>query len=202
MSTILFKEHSPQEHAAALAGYLPGGNLFSAARIEGCIFYKLFLGLAHEMKRAEEQFHILPLELDPRTTTLFIDEWEQNVGIPDDCFPVADTLEERRLNILLKLTSLGVQTEADFKGLAAILGFTITITRPTGISFPPYDVPFTPQNERFFKFTWIVTADNIVLEIPPYDVPFTPVADPGSTILQCLFNKLKPANTEIIFENL
>jgi len=188
MSLSLFKKHSLDNHALSIAAYLPGGKVFAAARDNFTNLFAFLRGLASEMARVEDFLIDLYSELDPRTTIVFIEEWESNLGIPDDCIFIADTIEERRKNILIKLTSLGAQTEEDFVSLALLLGFAIQITRP----------PSGPDR----RFIWIISGVDILVNVPEYDVPFIPNATGGQTVMQCLFQKLRPANTELQFENL
>ena len=127
----------------------------------------------------------------------FIQLWENAVKIPDDCFVVAGTIEERRTNILIKLRSLGVLTAQDFIDLGNLLGFNITITPLADALYPPYDVPFIPVEEGS-RFVAVVKGDNIEgVFYPAYDVPFIP--QEINTIIECLFDTLKPAMTKYIY---
>lgn len=110
----------------SLAAYLPGGELFESAYIPGTNLNALLAGLSGELLRTENFMFLYNSQFIPDNTTVFIEEWEAAVGIPDDCFKIDedDTNEERRLNILVKLASLGVQTASDFENLAIILGFS------------------------------------------------------------------------------
>ncbi len=125
MSDLIIR-HTQEEAINSLAAYLPGGELFESAYIPGTNFNALLAGLSGELLRAENFLFLYNSQFIPDDTTVFIEEWESAVGIPDDCFSIdeGDTNEERRLNILVKLASLGVQTAADFVNLALILGFT------------------------------------------------------------------------------
>lgn len=198
MSFELFTSHTTDEHATSIGQYLPGGPLFNSSLRPDTTFRKFLVGLGQEFQRAEEQLGLLSSEIDPRSTTLFIEEWEQNVGIPDSCFIVANTLEERRTNILIKLVSSGVQTEQDFIDLGALLGFTITIEQPVESFVLPQIVPFIVNSIGENRFIWIVKGDFILTPLPQI-VPFI-VGGTETTVLECVFNLLKPATTFIIFE--
>ncbi|MEE9222974.1 MAG: putative phage tail protein [Nitrosomonadaceae bacterium] len=121
----LITRHTKTEMISSLAAYLPGGELFEAAFIPGTNFNALLAGLSGELLRAENFMFLYNSQFIPDDTTVFIEEWESALAIPDDCFIIdeSDTNEQRRLNILVKLASLGVQTVDDFENLAAILGF-------------------------------------------------------------------------------
>ncbi len=124
MSDLIVR-HTQSEMVASLAAYLPGGELFQSAFIPGTNFNALLTGLSGELLRAENVLFLYNSQFIPDETTVFIEEWESALGIPDDCFTVSpdDTNEQRRINILVKMASLGVQTADDFVNLADILGF-------------------------------------------------------------------------------
>ena len=196
-----FKAHTVEEQATALAQYLPNDKLFSGKNIEGDDLRNLLLGFGAEIQRIDELFQIVWDNTNILTTNDedFIKLWESAVRIPDHCIPLAKTIEERKANILLKLRSLGVLTAQDFINLGNLLGFNITITPLSDLKYPPYPVPFIPVGEGF-RFVAIVKGDNIVTEFyPPYDVPFIPIK--LNTIIQCLFDELKPAMTRFIYMN-
>ena len=122
--------HDIDQMVASLAAYLPGGELFEAKQISGSKTYDLLTGLCGQLLEAENFLALYNSEFIPDTTTVFIEEWESVVGIPDECFVdlESQTTDERRKNILVKLASLGVQTVADFQSLAEILGFSATVS--------------------------------------------------------------------------
>jgi uncharacterized protein YmfQ (DUF2313 family) len=198
MSESIFEPHTLEEHTDSLSAFLPGGCLFEAKDIAGTNLRKTLTGLSGELKRMEDALIQFTSEYDPSKTTSFITEWERMVGIPDACFDTSGTIEERRKHIVAKsFKSLGVATEQDFIDLAAFLGFTITIEHPEEFLLP-YDVPFTPEvGLPRSRFVMIINGSGISENNPPYDVPFIPGG--GSNILTCLFDKLKPANTLIIY---
>ena len=178
---------------------MPNGPLFEAKNIADSNFRQLLRGFAGELFTAEGYLITLEQEYFPDTTTLFLSEWESALGIPDDCFSGAGTNNERRRDILVKLSSLGIQTDTDFVDLAAIFDKVVTVTQLSDEVFPPYSVPFTPSSLLNARFIIVITGENLVTVGPPYDVPFDVVG--GETIMECLFNKLKPTNCNILFRN-
>lgn len=196
----LFKLHSRDKHADSLANYLPNNKLFSPAKFNSTAeLRKVLLGLAGELARAEKNTSDLYAERDITTTTFLIDEWEAAVGIPDDIFPGNGSMAERREHVLIKFT-MSVQTTRDFERLARIFGYTdVTVTPLAVRSYPPYSVPFYPQELYQSRYVAVVEGTNILQSVPPYDVPFTVAF--GSSFIQILFDKLKPANVLFIYEN-
>lgn len=189
-----------EEQAQSLANYLPGGKLFSQANVHDSTFRKLIRGLAGELVTADGYLHNFSQEIIPDETVLFIDEWEQAVGIPDDCFPGTGSTTERRLHVLVKLASLGVQTVDDFEALATLLGATVqVISGHEATSFPlvfPW-VFFSTVLES--RFTIIVTFTVQEANRFPFTYPIV-FGDDTIAIIECLFTKLKPANCAIIFQ--
>lgn len=181
-------------------GYaLPNGKLFEAKNIPGSNLYLLIKALATEIWRLENRVNAFVDNYDIRITESLITDWEAAVGIPDDCISTEFTLEERRKHVIAKFLALGCSTEADFIYLANYLGYTVTIKQIGAFSDPPYDVPFYPVSFPHGRFVWIIEGEGVAEFVPPYDVPFD--VNVGSTVLQCFFNKLKPANTLLYFVN-
>lgn len=197
----LFKLHTRAQHADSLANYLPNSRLFSPAKFtDTAELRKLILGLAGELARVEKNTSDLFEQRDITTTRFLIDEWESAVGIPDDTFPGTGTLEERRNHVLIKFI-MSVQTCPDFENLGRIFGYNdISVTPLSANQYPPYDVPFYPQSNPGNYFVVLVTGTHILESVPPYDVPFDVVY--GSSFIQTLFNKLKPANVRFIYSDL
>lgn len=191
---------SVDEHMQALADYLPQGRLFEAKNIHNSEFRKLLRGLAGELFNAQGYLTALNDEYFPDGTTLFIEEWERALGIPDDCFLGVGDIVTRRRDIVVKLAALGVQTAADFVTLAALFGVAVTVTPLSDEAILPLPVPFTPvETLASARFTVVVTGENLITNVPPYDVPFDLLQ--GQTVMECLFQLQTQANCNIIFRN-
>jgi uncharacterized protein YmfQ (DUF2313 family) len=71
---------------------------------------------------------LLERESDPQKTVELLPEWERAFGLPDECFPEADTVGERQKMLVTKMTWQGGQSRQYFIDLMQWLGFPITIT--------------------------------------------------------------------------
>ena len=178
---------------------------------------KFLLGLAHEMTIADGHLCNYQNDIAPSVTTYFIDEWEQALGIPDACLTGTGTLVERRRDVVLKLAALGVQTVEDFVYIGSLFGITVTVESlihhsefpmifplylvPSG--FPrdtfPMTFPFSTFTPAQSKFTILVSFTVAAVSRFPLAFPFT-FGDSIVTVLECLFRRLKPANCDIIFQ--
>ncbi len=192
---MLFNKHDVEQHADGIAAYLPSGELFKSARISNSNFRKLLLGVAQEFVNAESYLITASEEYDIRTTSLFIEEWESALGIPDDIFTTDVTIEERRVQVLIKLMARGAQTVEDFIQLANVLGFDISIT--PGIEIIEFPLVFPiPMIETLVHARFIMYIQDNRSTLP-LTLPFTIGAIPMTKLIQFL-NKIKPANVKII----
>lgn len=195
----MLKERTQTQQADILAQYLRDDSLHEAKNKDGSTLRKILIGLASEWLNFRSKINEVSNEYNPKTTTKLIEEWEQFVGIPDDCIPVASTIEQRRLNVLLKLAGINATTEKQFKNIASILGYNIEVSNGVSTSTFPLTLPFLLISEASAPFTIVITLPS---SIQPngfaLTFPFT-LTSQQPAILDCLFNKLKPANTQLFF---
>jgi len=188
----LFERRDLEQYTNSLADYLPGGILFAAKSVDSSNFRKLLKGMAGELFRANGLLKEYSEEIIPDQTVKFIEEWESAVGIPDDCFKVAGDIDNRRKQVLTKIASLGVQTIADFENIATIFGVAVTMLAgsESGIVF---------SSNKVARFTIVV--DIVLPERFTYTFPIL-FGDNLTVLLECLFNKIKPANCQVLFQEI
>lgn len=198
----LFDRRNIEDYTDSLAAYLPGGVLFASRNIKNSNFRKLLRGMAGELFRVNGLLRDYNREILPDQTVQFIDEWEKAVGIPDDCFDGSGTLNDRRRDILTKLAALGVQTQTDFIELAELFGIDVQILQGTETSMFPVTFPVTFFNSlREARFTIVVIFTVSAANRFPYTFPLL-FGGEDVLILECLFNKLKPSNCKVIFNQI
>ena len=198
----LFSNRTKEQQTNSLTAFYPAGSAFESANTEGSVFGDFNEGLSGEIKRVYDDMNNLSEDYDILVTDELLPQWENAVGIPDECFPGTGTKAVRRSHVLVKFAKMNVQTAAEFEALGVALGFADISVKPLrDNALPPYDVPFFPTSLPNSRYVIVVQGSNIVANIPPYDVPFTPASNTQS-ILSCVFNKVKPANVKIIFGNI
>ena len=190
-----------------IASNMPIGKVWNALRYGGTKARELLKGLSHEGLRAHDALTVFRQEIIPDETIQYLDEWEIAVGIPDDCFSKEDDVDIRRRNLLIKLASLGVQTEADFVGLAALFGIVIEVN--SGIEHMPvveggYEIKLPTISGYFSTVLEARMTLVIIMTLPSsesfiYDYPI-PFSSNDRKTMECLFTKLKPANCDIYFD--
>jgi uncharacterized protein YmfQ (DUF2313 family) len=121
--------------AHAFMALLPEGPIWP--REIGSRLYRTVLGLMGIVERwALDAWSFLTIEAFPPTSSGLLPDWERVLGLPEPCFPVAQTLAERRIAVREKLARRpGGQSRAYFIGLAERLGY-----HEPGPS--PYQLPF------------------------------------------------------------
>lgn len=195
----LFDQKTKDQQTNSFAQYLPDGPLYEGKYIEEANLRKLIFGLSCELFRIEDMMGLISCDHDITQTTEFISQWKSAVGIPDECFPCEGTLEEQRNQVLLKFANMNAQTNDDFIRIAEVLGFEgITITPLQEQAYPCYSLPVYPTASPESRFVAVVKGEGIETGFPCYGVPSDVICG-LQDVLQCVLNKLKPANVRLLF---
>jgi uncharacterized protein YmfQ (DUF2313 family) len=156
---------------------------------------------------------LLERESDPRSTIELLEDWERVAGLPDPCVAEPLTIEARRAALVNKLTTEGGQSRAFFIGVAAALGYTITIREHSpfmcgisqcGVTEDDAGDPYWEIGAPEIRFFWSVRVGAVrvswwrfgsaVIGVDPH------VRIALATDLECLFRRWKPAHTEVVFD--
>ena len=71
-----------------------------------------------------------PRESDPRATIELLPDWERNWGLPDPCYTAPQTIGQRQLALVMRMTMQGAQSRAFFINVAAQIGYPVVV-RPS-----------------------------------------------------------------------
>lgn len=190
------------EYKEQLQALLPPGRLWDALREDGSLADRLLAAQAEEFARVNGRVDDLLDEADPRTTMELLEEWEAWAGLPDICTGAMGTLQERRDALVQKLTSRGGQSRAYFLELASSLGYTVTIDE-----FRPFicgksrcgDQLNGGADARFYWRVNVGAAKVIGFVCGGSQCGNSLGKIDRAGVLECLLQRLKPAQTEIIF---
>lgn len=156
--------------------------------------------LADELARVDARADDLLDEADPRTTGELLTDWEQAYALPDPCTSQPDITIERRAALVEKVARIGGQTPQYFIDVAALLGFTITITE-----YRPFRVGINRCGDELLGepwwFAWRVNGplDTFTYFICGRSRCGDPLRDWGNDLLECVIRRLAPAHTVPIF---
>ncbi|MBU6246475.1 MAG: DUF2313 domain-containing protein [Xanthomonadaceae bacterium] len=140
------------------------------------------------------------VEADPGQTMALLPAWEASFGLPDPCLGPSPTIQQRRGALLARLLaeSGAAPTPAYFIGIAAALGYTITIST---FQASPFGRPFGGPFGDGLAYTWQINGAALHYQGFQFGSAFgEPFAVWGTSILQCVLNRLKPAHTVLLFQ--
>ncbi|MDI3259706.1 MAG: DUF2313 domain-containing protein [Sinobacteraceae bacterium] len=172
---------SGADYADALLRLLPPGRLWRGL-LGGSLWQGLIQALAAGLARFDAwAWQALIVEPDPRTTTQLISEWESSVGLPDGCIPRGGTLAQRRAAVVSRLNARGGASAAYYIGLAAVNGYNVTVE------------DLGPSHWRIHAgvtaMIWTTCNDDCDQPLQTF----------GNDQIECLFNRVKHAHTQLDF---
>ena len=202
---------------------MPQGLAWNSKGCSDSNLYKLMKSLATEVNALESKIYEMVTEWDIRVTTDLITEWEAAVGIPDECRAAAEDIVTRRSDVISKLKKVPVITIADYQALAETItglpaaGWDI---RPGSEDYPDdpiyrFVLLVSPPLQTSGAFDYIIgsatgttqadldtaAAAGKFLFKPDTIFPGYPLSGPFRTsVLQCVFRKVTPAYTAIVFD--
>jgi len=188
-----------EEQAEVLSSYLPANDLFGKKNDLTSNLGKFLLGLSPEFRRVREVIRTIRNEYFPETTTNFIENWERQLNIPDDCIDVSADIEERRKNVMLKLNGVNISTNKEIENMLAAAGIEAKVQNALDICTLPLTLPFILVSQQEMPFTIIITLDSsLEPQGFPLTLPFTLSSQAPSNI-QCLLRKYIPAHCQVYF---
>jgi uncharacterized protein YmfQ (DUF2313 family) len=190
--------HTIAEYRNQFKALLPPGRLWDALRTDGNLVHALLTALAKPFAIVDKRAGDLLAEIDPRSTTELLTEWETWTGLPDICTGSLATLQQRRAALLQKLTGVGGQNRAYFIGLALALGYVVTIDEFK--VFTCESACDQPIHDEAWRFTWRVNAPaETIIEFTCESPCTDPLRAWGNALLECVIGSVSPAHTNLLF---
>lgn len=185
------------QYIQQLVQLLPRGRaLENTSGILGAILWTI----ARELERLHLRIDALNDEADPRTCNETIDEWERNLGLPDDCSSSAQTFAERRQAVVAKDIACGGQAPAYFVSLAKALGYDASIEEYRALKIGD------TIDSSCYDDNWVHAFSVVVGDATP--VRYSTIADActddplatwGNEILECVISRAAPAHAVALF---
>ncbi len=121
--------YGPEAYASQLLQLLPRGILWNTQADSK--LRAVMLAIGDEFSRVDQRSLDLLEEMDPRTATETIEDWERILSLPDDrVLEIPATIEARRVAVTQKFVSLGGQSAAFFTALALACGYVLDPAGP------------------------------------------------------------------------
>ncbi len=190
-------------YLAQLQALLPPGRALT--REPSAVLTAVLAALAEEFGRVDARALQLLEEADPRTAYDLLPGWERVAGLPDSCAgDIVRTLEDRRGAVWAQLASVGGQSASYLIARAAEIGHTITITeiRPTIAGVMQAGDEVVAQHEHRHYWQVNVPVDNTYAFVAGVSTAGDELGYWQPIRLECLFARLKPAHTDIIYNYL
>lgn len=213
----------------AFLARLPSGPIWP--RDTASPLYRTVRGLMGVVERwSDRALQWALLEAFPPTSSLLLPDWERVLGLPEPCFPVAQTIQERRAAVREKLQRRpGAQSRAYFIEIARRLGYHVVgsfdglpLELPAGatgdrrVTIREYR-PFMAGLSRCGDATWSTMAQRnrfywTVRIAEARATWFRAGAGGGRSgvdplvrvrradDLECVLNRLKPGHTIVLFD--
>jgi uncharacterized protein YmfQ (DUF2313 family) len=116
-----------EEYADALQALLPLGQAWP--RENESVLMRVVRGLTKIWGDFEiRASKLLEVESDPRITIELLPDWERNWGLPNPCYQAPQSIADRQRELVMWMTMEGAQSREFFIGIAAYIGYTITIS--------------------------------------------------------------------------
>lgn len=191
-------DRTEAELLAAAQALMPTGPVWP--RETGAKQTRILAGVAATAARLRARARALLDDAFPASAFYLLPEWEEALGLPDACSGAAPTLQGRRDQVVARLTARGGQSRAYFIGVAAALGFPVTIRE-----FAPFriggSVVGAPLLGDDWAFAWEISAPEQIIRT--FDLGVSAVGEPlrswGNGVLECVLRRLAPAHTIPIF---
>lgn len=200
------KTITKQEQVNILAQYLRDDILHAGKNIEGDILRHILQALATLFLDFRDNLILLETEMDINKANSLLDFYETLVGIPDDCLPIANTIEERRRNILLKFAWLQGNFKKQVEYILELLlpelqnGVGFSVQSAAENSQLPQDLPFPLFSDAEIFYTIVI---KLPISLKPLTLPQKlPFSLKNTTLytIKCLVNKLKPAHVKVFYQ--
>lgn len=185
---------------ASLQALLPPGRALT--REAGANLTRVLEAIAAAFLVAQQRLEDLLQQWDPRNATSMLPDWEQLLGLPDNCAPTETLTEtERQMLAYQRLIELGGQSRAYFIDMAANLGVpgcTITEFRPLTCSDDVDDALYSQAD----AFCWRLNVPELINDprvMNCEDDCTDPLQFYTPNLIECPIRERKPAHTQVLF---
>lgn len=129
-------------------------------------------------------------------------DWEATLGLPDDCAPAGQSIQQRVQAVVAKFTAMGGQSAAYFIALAEAMGYpgvTITQYAPARAGRSHCGDPCGGLVGWFF--VWTVNAPTLAVIYAACGIAHCgdPLYGLQANELECTIEKYAPAHTVVLF---
>lgn len=190
---------SLSSYKKALKKLFPRGSGWHA--LEGGLLGSLVEAIANEFKRIDDKIkQVIKFEIYPFTTNELLEDFEKDFALPDECTSVDQTVNERRQQLIAKITNRGGLHSGVYSTIGENLGYELETVR-----YQNFKVGRSQVGQRLYtdawRFYWAVKAP--ATNARTFKVGESKVGEQlvsfSNETLECMIKKYKPAFTEVHF---
>lgn len=196
MAEALFPDEAYRDQLLAL---MPRGRVWPKA--PGSPQHGLASGLAPTFGRLDARAQQLLFDAFPANTVELLLEWEWTLGLPDPCEGEDQTLEQRRAQVLARLTVGGGQSKAYYLQVLATLGYAdASITE-----YAPFRADHSVANSPLYSEDWwyVWTINLPGLRAFYFEADISAAGEALLTVANdsvfCVIAAIKPAHTIALY---
>jgi len=108
---------APKDTSQQMSNSLPDGRAWGNKNNQDSNTRKLINSLAPAHNKNQQTVEILSEEAYIRNTVDLLTDWEESVGLPDECLGIADSIEQRRSDVIIRLRKKPFVTLSEFQEL-------------------------------------------------------------------------------------
>lgn len=185
-------------YTEALLNLAPRGRIWDAG--PNSSMRAVFAALAPSFARLSARATNLIVDAFPATTYELLPQWELSEGLPDACVITAQTVEQRRAQVVARFVGLGGQSIPFLTAYALNLGYVITIQE-----FSPFyadrGTADGPLWSEIAGYLWQVTTSALTAQYFQADIS---AADDAlvawsTNVVACELSALAPAYSTVIY---
>lgn len=176
------------DYYRALKQLLPKGKLFDSLK-EDSLPAKWLASVAKEFQRVDARVEAALAEFDPRTATETLEDWERELGLPNELVPtIPATLSGRRAAVAMMVAMRGGQSFDSYAALCAAAGWELIEVVRFASKLLRANVPsWYPQGARVDDRVWdAVWAYTVEFRVTATDPESLPIDDLTRVIRQAL----------------
>lgn len=186
--------HTAADYAAMLRKLLPRGAIWTASPESNLA--RLLAAFGAELARLEGDAQRLLRELDPQQTLEALEDWEEELGLPDECF-LAETIEARREAIVRKLQRGGFMNASFYVELARSHGYeSAVVEEPHPFRAGSLTGDRVYSESFVYVFYVVVSASDSVRFFRAGSIAGERLRE-WDMSLECVMQKTKPAHTRV-----
>lgn len=190
---------SQDDYRRALQALMPVGKVWP--RATSSVQSAVLDAVASEYQKSDTEAFALLRGAFPSTATIMLAEWEESLGLPDDCaIGETDSIALRQKAVVTKLTATGGESIEYFKAQAEALGYDVSITQfrqaRAGMSGAG-----AALNGDDWPFVMLITAPETTITYAMAGANYAgdPLRSWGNKLLECRLTRMAQSHTIIKF---